>query len=55
VTLPPLKPLVERGSGMRLFESEEIVAALRMRGFEEIHQRLAGLVQFVGARLTQNQ
>jgi ubiquinone/menaquinone biosynthesis C-methylase UbiE len=55
VTLPPLKPLVERGSGMRLFEPEEIVAALRMRGFDEIHQRLAGMVQFVGARLAQAQ
>jgi SAM-dependent methyltransferase len=51
VTLPPLKPLVERASGMRLFESDEIVAALRMRGYDEIHQRLAGMIQFVGARL----
>ncbi len=51
VTLPPLKPLVERSSGMRLFEPEEIVAALQMRGFDDIHQRLAGMVQFVGARL----
>jgi SAM-dependent methyltransferase len=51
VTLPPFKPLVERASGMRLFESDEIVAALQMRGYDEIHQRLAGMVQFVGARL----
>jgi SAM-dependent methyltransferase len=51
VTLPPLKPLVELASGMRLFEADEIVAALRMRGYDEIHQRLAGMVQFVGARL----
>ena len=52
VTLPPLKPLVERASGMRLFESDEIVTALQERGYDEIHQRLAGMVQFVGARLT---
>jgi ubiquinone/menaquinone biosynthesis C-methylase UbiE len=51
VTLPPLKPLVERASGMRLFEADEIVAALQMRGYKEIHQRIAGMVQFVGARL----
>jgi ubiquinone/menaquinone biosynthesis C-methylase UbiE len=51
VTLPPLKPLVERSSGMRLFEADEVVAALQLRGFEDIHQRLAGMVQFVGARL----
>ena len=51
ITLAPLKPLMERTSGIRLFESNEIVAALQMRGFDEIHQRLAGMVQFVGARL----
>ena len=51
ITLAPIKPLVERASGMRLFESDEIVAALQARGYDEIHQRLAGMVQFVGARL----
>jgi len=51
VTLPPLKPIMERASGMRLFESDEIVAALQERGYGEIHQRLAGMVQFVGGRL----
>jgi ubiquinone/menaquinone biosynthesis C-methylase UbiE len=51
LTLPPLKPLIERASGMRVFESDEIVTALRMRGFREIHQRLSGMVQFVGGRL----
>lgn len=51
ITLPVVKPLVERASGVRLFEPDEVVSALRMRGFDEIHQRLAGLVQFVGARL----
>ena len=51
VTLPPLKPLIERASGMRVFESDEIVGALQERGFENVRQRLAGLVQFVGGRL----
>jgi ubiquinone/menaquinone biosynthesis C-methylase UbiE len=51
VTLPPLKPVVERASGMRMFESDEIVRALQERGFENVRQRLAGMVQFVGGRL----
>jgi SAM-dependent methyltransferase len=51
VTLAPFKPLIERASGMRLFEADEIVGALRGRGYDDIHQRLAGMVQFVGARL----
>lgn len=51
ITLPPLKPLVERTSGMRVFEQGEIVAALQERGFTDVHQRVSGLVQFVGGRL----
>ena len=51
VTIRPLKPLVERSSGMRVFEPDEITGALAERGFTGIHQRLAGLVQFVGGRL----
>ncbi len=47
----PLKPLSERLSGMRVFGRGEIVEALQQRGFEEIHQRVSGLVQFVGGRL----
>ena len=47
----PLKPLIERASGMRVFESDEIVGALEDRGFTGVHQRLAGMVQFVGGRL----
>jgi ubiquinone/menaquinone biosynthesis C-methylase UbiE len=50
VTLRPLKPLIERASGMRIFEADEIVAALDRRGFTEIHRRVSGMVQFVGAR-----
>jgi ubiquinone/menaquinone biosynthesis C-methylase UbiE len=46
-----LKPILERASGMRIFEGDEIVNALDERGFTGVHQRLAGLVQFVGGRL----
>jgi ubiquinone/menaquinone biosynthesis C-methylase UbiE len=51
VTLPPLKPVMERASGMRMFESDEIMRALADRGFMNVRQRLAGMVQFVGGRL----
>jgi ubiquinone/menaquinone biosynthesis C-methylase UbiE len=47
----PLKPVLERASGMRIFEGDEIVSALQERGFTGVHQRLAGMVQFVGGRL----
>lgn len=47
----PLKPLTERMSGMRVFGEHEIVGALQERGFGDLHQRLSGLVQFVGGRL----
>jgi ubiquinone/menaquinone biosynthesis C-methylase UbiE len=51
LTLRPLKPVIERASGMRLFEGDEIAGALEQRGFAGIHRRLSGMVQFVGARL----
>jgi ubiquinone/menaquinone biosynthesis C-methylase UbiE len=51
LTVRPLKPVLERASGMRIFEGEEIVAALEERGFTGIHRRLSGMVQFVGGRL----
>jgi SAM-dependent methyltransferase len=44
--------VVARPSGMRLFEREEIVNALEDRGFVQIRQRVAGLTQFVGGRLS---
>jgi ubiquinone/menaquinone biosynthesis C-methylase UbiE len=51
LTVRPLKPILERASGMKIFEGDEIVAALEQRGFTAIHRRLSGMVQFVGARL----
>lgn len=51
VQLAPLKPLLERASGMRVFEHGEIVGELQSLGFTDIHQRISGLVQFVGGRL----
>jgi SAM-dependent methyltransferase len=44
--------LVGHGSGMRLFERDEVTDALRARGFSDIQQRLSGFVQFVGGRLS---
>jgi ubiquinone/menaquinone biosynthesis C-methylase UbiE len=38
-------------SVMKLFEQDEVVNALRARGFVEVHQRLSGMVQFVGGTL----
>jgi ubiquinone/menaquinone biosynthesis C-methylase UbiE len=37
-------------SGMRMFERDEITTALEDRGLVDVHQRVAGLTQFVGAR-----
>ena len=51
VTVRPMKPVVERMSGMRVFEPDEITGALADRGFTEVRQRVSGMVQFVGARL----
>jgi ubiquinone/menaquinone biosynthesis C-methylase UbiE len=48
----PAKPIAERLSGMRVFAQDEVVEALQQHGFDEIHQRLSGLVQFVGGRLS---
>jgi ubiquinone/menaquinone biosynthesis C-methylase UbiE len=51
LTIRQLKPVFERSSGMRMFEADEVTGALDERGFTGIHQRLAGMVQFVGGRL----
>jgi ubiquinone/menaquinone biosynthesis C-methylase UbiE len=38
-------------SGLRMFGQDEVVEALRARGFHEVSQRVSGLTQFVGGRL----
>lgn len=38
-------------SGVRLFGPDELVGALRERGFDDVRQRIAGVTQFVGGRL----
>jgi SAM-dependent methyltransferase len=39
-------------SGIRMFGADEIVDRLNGRGYAEVRQRIAGLTQFVGGRLT---
>jgi SAM-dependent methyltransferase len=51
LTARPLKPVVERTSGMKVFEQDELTGALRDRAYGDVRQRLSGLVQFVGGRL----
>jgi ubiquinone/menaquinone biosynthesis C-methylase UbiE len=38
-------------SGLRMFGQDEVLEALRARGFHEVSQRVSGLTQFVGGRL----
>jgi ubiquinone/menaquinone biosynthesis C-methylase UbiE len=40
-----------RPSGIRMFGRDELVEALRERGFADIRQRISGVTQFVGGRL----
>ena len=49
--LRTLDGLAGARSGMRMFERDEVTAALRARGFGEVRQRVTGLTQFVGGRL----
>jgi ubiquinone/menaquinone biosynthesis C-methylase UbiE len=49
--LRTFESLLTARSGARLFEREEVVRALRERGFTEVRQRLTGVTQFVGGRL----
>ncbi|MGI8727073.1 MAG: methyltransferase domain-containing protein [Solirubrobacterales bacterium] len=53
ITLSPLKPVIRLSSGLRLFEGDEITSELERLGFTEIHQRVSGMVQFVGGRVEQ--
>ena len=49
--LRTVESLVPRG-GAHLFERDEIVEALKERGFAEVRQRIAGITQFVGGTLS---
>lgn len=50
--LRTFESVLQRRSGMRMFERTEIVDALRERGFDRVRQRVAGFTQFVGGRLS---
>ena len=43
--------LIGRSSGMRMFERDEVLAALERRGFAELRRHATGVTQFVGGRL----
>jgi SAM-dependent methyltransferase len=49
--LRTVESLLTARSGARMFERDELVRALKERGFVEIRQRLAGITQFIGGRL----
>jgi SAM-dependent methyltransferase len=51
-SLRALETAVARPAGIRMFDQSELVDALRQRGFTDVRQRLAGLTQFVGGRLS---
>ena len=48
--LRTVEGLLAPRAGMRMFDRDEIVDALRERGMHDVHQRVTGLTQFVGAR-----
>ena len=43
--------LIGRAAGIRMYEADELVGQLRDRGFDRVHQRVAGWVQIVGGTL----
>jgi SAM-dependent methyltransferase len=49
--LRALESAIAAPAGIRMFDQDELVAALRERGFTDVRQRLSGLTQFVGGRL----
>jgi SAM-dependent methyltransferase len=49
--LRTVETVIQRRSGMNLFERDELVDALLDRGFVDVRQRLTGMTQFVGGRL----
>ena len=49
--LRTLEKAIAAPAGIHMFGQDELVEALRERGFTDIRQRLSGLTQFVGGRL----
>jgi SAM-dependent methyltransferase len=49
--LRAFEAVIQARSGMLMFEQDDIVDALRDRGYEDVRQRTAGFTQFVGGRL----
>ena len=49
--LATVESALTQRSGLRMFGQDEIVGALRERGFGDVRQRISGLTQFVGGRL----
>ncbi len=49
--LGALESVLTARTGLRMFGQDEVVEALRERGFDEVSQRVSGLTQFVGGRL----
>lgn len=47
-----LERAVEAQSGMKMFERDEVVNALLERGFDNVQQRVTGMTQFLGGRLS---
>ena len=50
--LRTLERMIQTQSGMNMFERDELVNALVERGFTGVRQRLTGMTQFVGGRLS---
>jgi SAM-dependent methyltransferase len=48
--LRTLEAVAGAGSGMRMFERDEVAEALAARGFQDIRRRITGFTQFVGGR-----
>ena len=49
--LRTVESLLAMRSGARLFEQDELIRALKQRGFADVRQRIAGITQFIGGRL----
>jgi SAM-dependent methyltransferase len=48
--LRALEAVAGAGSGIRMFERDEVAEALARRGFTDIRRRITGFTQFVGGR-----